>query len=97
MILEPWVLWTLVAATMQSVRTAGQKYLTADISPLAATMVRYLFGLPFALLYLGLVSGGQLPALNTTFVICALLAGALQIIATILLISLFTFRNFAVG
>jgi len=85
---------------MQSVRTAGQKYLTGHISALGATLVRYLFGLPFAAVYLiWLVhrSDSSLPALNDTFIICALLAGILQIVATILLIRLFTLRNFAVG
>jgi len=87
---------------MQSVRTAGQKYLTADISPLSATMVRYLFGLPFALVYLIFVSGVDnndftISALQLTFALSGLAAAVLQIVATILLIQLFTFRNFAVG
>ncbi len=99
-LLEPWVIWTLLAAVMQSVRTAGQKYLTSDVSAMAATMVRYLFGLPFALLYLGWLlqsPGRAIPDLNMTFVVSAALAGVLQIIATVLLIRLFTLRNFAVG
>ena len=98
--LESWIFWALLAALMQSVRTAGQKYLTDHISALGATLVRYLFGLPFAVAYLLLLvhrSDGSLPDLNDTFILSALLAGILQIIATILLIRLFTFRNFAVG
>jgi len=67
---------------MQSIRPAGQKVLVADISAVSATLVRYLFGLPFALL---------------DFLVCGLLAGVLQIVATVLLIQLFTRRNFAVG
>jgi len=85
---------------MQSVRTAGQKYLTGQITPLAATMVRYLYGLPFALAYLGMVAMSRdfaLPPLNPIFLGCAFLAGILQIIATVLLVHLFTMRNFAVG
>ena len=98
--LESWIFWTLLAALMQSVRTAGQKYLTGHISALGATLVRYLFGLPFAavyLLWLAQRGTSPLPELNDTFIICALLAGILQIVATILLIRLFTLRNFAVG
>ena len=98
--LESWIFWALLAALMQSVRTAGQKYLTDHISALGATLVRYLFGLPFAVAYLLLLmhrSDGSLPDLNDTFILSVLLAGILQIIATILLIRLFTFRNFAVG
>ena len=100
LLIEPWVLWTLLAAVMQSVRTAGQKVLVADISAVSATLVRYLFGLPFALLYLGWLSSRrqwQLPELNLDFLVCGLLAGIMQIIATVLLIQLFTLRNFAVG
>ncbi len=85
---------------MQSFRTAAQKYLTADVSPLGATLVRYLFGLPFAALYLGwLISSRDhtLPTLNSAFLLYGFAAGFLQIIATILLIRLFALRNFAVG
>jgi len=98
--LESWVFWALLAATMQSVRTAGQKYLIADISPLGATLVRYLFGLPFICLYLGWLimdRGMGIPAFSMKILIYGLLAGFLQIIATILLIRLFSLRNFAVG
>ena len=100
MIIESWVLWTLLAAVMQSVRTAGQKHLTSDITPLAATLVRYLFGLPFALLWLGFVASSRevsFPGFNATFLMSGFLAGILQILATVLLIQLLTLRNFAVG
>ncbi len=100
MLIESWVLWTLLAATMQAIRTAGQKNLTGEMSALSATLVRYLFGLPFALLWLGFVSRQQdfsLPGLNTVFILSGFAAGILQITATFLLIRLFTLRNFAVG
>jgi drug/metabolite transporter (DMT)-like permease len=98
--IEPWVWWALLAATMQSVRTAGQKQLSGTISPMAATMVRYLFGLPFAIAYLGLLlatRGFSIPDFNATFLAAGLIAGILQIVATVLLIRLFALRNFAVG
>jgi drug/metabolite transporter (DMT)-like permease len=98
--MEGWVWWTLLAACMQSVRTAGQKHLSGNISAIAATMVRYLFGLPFALAYLAAVihyRDTPVPELNRTFLVAALLAGLLQIVATVLLVRLFTLRNFAVG
>ncbi|HIG39901.1 MAG: EamA family transporter [bacterium] len=105
MSLEPWVFWTLLAASMQAVRTAGQRHLTSEITPLAATLVRYLFGLPFVALWLAYVSSTYLsvegntalPSLNLTFLRSAFLAGILQIFATVLLIQLLTLRNFAVG
>ena len=96
---DSWILWTLLAATMQSVRTAAQKQLADDMSAIAATLVRYLFGVPFVIGYFAVVSGRAelLPDLNATFLICATVAGVLQIVATVLLVQLFTLRNFAVG
>ncbi len=98
--IESWVFWSLLAAGMQAVRTAAQKYLTTDISPLGATLVRYLFGLPFVagyLYWLLLERPGGFPPVSHAFLLYGLAAGFLQIIATILLIRLFTLRNFAVG
>jgi drug/metabolite transporter (DMT)-like permease len=98
--LESWIFWALLAAVMQSVRTAGQKYLTGHISVVGATLVRYLFGLPFAIAYLVWLlnrGAGSLPELNNIFLLCAATAGVCQIVATILLIQLFSLRNFAVG
>lgn len=98
--IETWVLWTLLAVSMQSVRTAGQKHLANDMSPLAATLVRYLFGLPFAVIYLAVLwadhdSSSLSPTVH--FFVPAIVAGVLQIVATILMIRLFMLRNFAVG
>ena len=42
-----WIPITLFAVVMQTVRTAGQKHLTAHLDPIAVTLVRFLFGLPF--------------------------------------------------
>jgi len=101
--IAPWVLFTVFAATMQSVRTAGQKSLSESITPMSATLVRYIFGLPFIVLYLVSLTGPTLvdklvDALNQVeFVVPAVLAGIAQIIATVLLILSFRFRNFMVG
>jgi drug/metabolite transporter (DMT)-like permease len=95
-----WIAITVFAVVMQTVRTAGQKHLTAHLDAVGATLVRFLFGLPFAILYLaGLVLWLDTPLapLNATFAGFALLASITQILATILLIYLFSLRNFAVG
>ena len=95
-----WVAVTLFAVIMQTIRTAGQKQLTAHLDAITVTLVRFLFGLPFAVLYLLTVnhlSSSFLPPLNSTFLIFATIAAVAQIIATVLLISLFSLRNFAVG
>ena len=47
-----WALFTLVAAAAQTVRNATQRELTASLGTAGATHVRFLFGLPFALVFL---------------------------------------------
>jgi drug/metabolite transporter (DMT)-like permease len=99
---ESWI-WspiTLAAALVQAVRTALQKHLTGGMGVQAATLVRFLFGLPFAAAYLAVlmtVNGYRLPELHATFLLSCVAAAAAQIVATALLIHLFTLRNFAVG
>jgi len=99
----PWILFTVFAAAMQSVRTAGQKTLTTSISPMSATLVRYLFGLPFAFAWLFFLTGPSLTEKLThafslnEFILFAALAGVAQILATVLLVISFQFKNFMVG
>jgi drug/metabolite transporter (DMT)-like permease len=95
-----WIPITLFAVVMQTVRTAGQKHLTVHLDPIAVTLVRFLFGLPFAAIYLACVatwSETPFPPLNPIFIGFTLLGGVAQIVATVLLIHLFSLRNFAVG
>ncbi len=95
-----WIPITFLAAFMQSVRTAGQKYLTKDLSAVGASYVRFLWGLPFALVYLLVLKqtgGHPLPAADWEFFLFAALCGLSQIAATVLLVYLFSLRNFAIG
>ena len=95
-----WIPITFLAAFMQAARTAGQKYLTKDFSAVGASYVRFLWGLPFALVYLWFLQqngGYELPEANRQFFLFAALAGFSQITATVLLVFLFSLRNFAVG
>ncbi len=50
-----WALFTVIAAGAQTARNAMQSDLVARVGTQGATYVRFLFGLPFALLFLGLV------------------------------------------
>lgn len=98
--MELWIVFTLLAVVMQSVRTAGQKQIARSISAQAATLVRYLFGLPFALLYFySLKHYYQVDSIGVqwTFYRAASLAGFSQIIATVCLVKALSIRNFAVG
>ena len=47
-----WVPVVLFAAAAQTVRNTAQRTLTAQIGTLPATLVRFLYGLPFAAIYL---------------------------------------------
>ena len=47
-----WVLVVLFAAAAQTVRNTAQRSLTAQVGTLPATLVRFLYGLPFAAVYL---------------------------------------------
>jgi len=101
--MSSWIAFSIFAAFMQSVRTAGQKQLTSSLTPMSVTLVRYLFGLPFVIVYLLVLFGKQsgqeivVAMSNTRFISFAVLAGIAQIVATVLLVKVFSFRNFAVG
>jgi hypothetical protein len=47
-----WAIFTVIAAFAQTVRNAMQRELTGSLGTVGATHVRFLFGLPFALLSL---------------------------------------------
>ena len=101
--MEIWVGFTLLAALMQAVRTAGQKRIAKFISPMATTLVRYLFGLPFVIIYLAFISDqpmAELISINIglpSFVFYASAAAIAQIFATFWLVKVLSFKNFAVG
>lgn len=95
-----WIIATIFAACMQAVRTAGQKQLSQASSPFGATAVRYLHGLPMAWLYFavlagmfGLAEGWPGPR----YYLMCLIAGALQVMATVILVHMFSLRHFAVA
>lgn len=97
--MQTWIVFTLLAVVMQSVRTAGQKQIARKLSVEATTLVRFLFGLPFAALYF-LVLWSQTDAplnLSAQYFSSASLAGLAQIGATLCLVKALTIRNFAVG
>lgn len=94
-----WVVYTLFAALMQSVRTAAQKRLSGSMSAMGVTYVRYLFGLPVAALYLTWLGVDLSVAAAAPVYLwwVILFGGVSQIIATWALVSVFQWRNFAVG
>lgn len=94
-----WVPLTIVAAGLQTLRTAQQKRLTGVIGQNGAHFARYFYGAPLAallLLALGL-SGQDVPVPGLTFLAWGLGGGIAQIIATGCLIHAYTLRNFTVA
>lgn len=93
----PIVLW---AAFAQTVRNAAQKSLTRTHGTLPATLVRFVYGLPFAVLWLGAVmawTGAPLPQVSPTFLVWVTVGGVGQILGTALLLAAMEHTNFAVA
>jgi drug/metabolite transporter (DMT)-like permease len=93
-----WAVFTLIAAAAQTVRNAAQRELTGKLGTVGATHVRFLFGCPFALVFLLalIAAGGVLPQ-PTLGLLPWLLDGAVaQIAATALMLAAMGERSFVV-
>lgn len=98
--MELWIPITVVAAFLQNIRSAMQKHLKGVMGTTGATFVRFGFGFPFALIFVAFLHlglGQRVPELHATFFFWAIVGGLAQIAATLLLVYLFSFRNFTVG
>ncbi|MBL4926784.1 DMT family transporter [Fuscibacter oryzae] len=94
-----WIAATLIAAIAQTGRNAAQAGLTKTIGTAAATQVRFLFGLPFALLFLALVAGfgpDAVPPLTLRAVGFTALGAVAQIGGTAMMLRLMQSQSFAV-
>ena len=94
-----WALFTVIAAASQTVRNATQRELTTTLGTAGATHVRFLFGLPFAALFLVAVviaSGQALPRPPISFWPWVLDGALAQIAATALMLAAMNDRSFVV-
>jgi drug/metabolite transporter (DMT)-like permease len=94
-----WAVFTVIAAGGQALRNAAQKELTETLGTVGATHVRFLFGLPFGLLFLILVligTGVPFPDLNPAMLRWTVVAALAQIGATALLLAAMRERSFVV-
>src|SRR6266446_10479664 len=85
-----WALFTVIAAFSQTVRNAAQRQLTAKLGTVGATHVRFLFGFPFALVFLAgivLAMPASLPKLGLAFWPWMLAGALFQIAATALMLA----------
>lgn len=96
-----WLMFTVMAAFMQAWRNAFQKQLSSTVDVYGVTLARFLFGFPFAFIYL-LVLYQQKPLVNTVHFTNAfwgyiVVAAFSQILATVLMVQLFKQKNYAIG
>jgi drug/metabolite transporter (DMT)-like permease len=95
-----WAVFTLIAAAAQTARNAMQRELTASLGTVGATHVRFLFGFPFALLFLPgvmLATGYSLPHPPAVFWPWVVAGALLQIAATATMLSVMGERSFVVA
>jgi drug/metabolite transporter (DMT)-like permease len=94
-----WIPVTLAAAAAQTARNVTQRHLTEIIGTLGATQVRFLYGFPFALLFLAAVislTGEDMPGPNGSFLLMTVAGAVSQILATALMLAAMRERSFAV-
>lgn len=99
MALPLWALAGLAAALAQTGRNAAQSGLTARLGTLGATNVRFLFGLPFAALFLWLAllwTGEPLPMLTLRAVGFTAMGSLAQIAATALMLQVMRTQGFGI-
>jgi drug/metabolite transporter (DMT)-like permease len=94
-----WVVFTVIASIGQTARNAMQRELTRIVGTVGATLVRFLFGLPFGILFLAGVAywlGIPLPAPNPAFLAWVTLGAVTQIGGTALMLLAMNERSFVV-
>ncbi|WP_108658473.1 DMT family transporter [Acuticoccus kandeliae] len=94
-----WVLTTLGAAAAQTARNVMQRHLTASLGTLGATLVRFLYGLPFAVVFLVLViavTGEAVPEPSLSYVAQVAVASTCQIAGTALMLAAMRITTFSI-
>lgn len=94
-----WIALTIMAAFAQTLRNAAQRRVSGTQGPLPATLTRFVFGLPFAALWLWLVmrQTGSEPAFNASFALWCAFGAVGQLFATAFLLVAMSHRNFVVS
>ena len=95
-----WIPIVVAAAGAQTIRNASQRSLVKSAGTLAATFVRFAYGLPFAiagLLAIALLSPGSMPEADRVFLAWIALGAGTQLAATVFLIMAMAERSFVVA
>src|ERR1041384_623683 len=94
-----WIPFTVISALGQVARNAMQRLLTKPLGTWGATNIRFLFGFPFSVLFLGMVlvaTGDHIGMPPTVFWPWLLLGALSQIVATGLMLLAMNDRSFVV-
>jgi drug/metabolite transporter (DMT)-like permease len=92
-----WAVFTVLAAGGQTFRNAMQRELTVTLGTVGATQVRFLFGLPFAVIFLGIIliaSHAQIPQLNSRMLAWCMVGATTQIVGTAMLLAAMRDKSF---
>lgn len=95
-----WIPITIAASFAQVARNAAQRSVMGGVGPWGATLVRFLFGLPFTVVFVCIalaLTHGEQPRFTPTFWAAALMGGASQIAATAALLVAMRRAGFAVA
>lgn len=94
-----WALFSVLAAAGQTMRNAMQRDLVARVGVVGATHVRFLFGFPFALVFLALMAlgtGEAVPTVAFSALPVIVIAAATQALATGLMLQAMKTKSFVV-
>jgi drug/metabolite transporter (DMT)-like permease len=94
-----WAVFTVIAAFAQTLRNAMQRELTVSLGTVGATHVRFLFGLPFVLIFLIgelVATGAALPKPGLSFWPWVIDGACAQVAATALMLAAMGERSFVV-
>jgi len=95
-----WIPFVVLASIGQTLRNAMQRGLTASLGTVGATHIRFLFGFPFSLIFLGLVlvaTHDALPRPLLAFWPWLVVGTMAQIVATALMLAAMNLRSFVVA
>jgi drug/metabolite transporter (DMT)-like permease len=95
-----WILLTLAAAPLQVARNVLKRTLLGDAGPWGATLVRFLFGLPFALAMFAVATAltpGAEPHFSWRLAIAVSVGAVSQVVATAALLVAMRHAGFAVA
>ena len=98
--MELWIPITVAATAAQTSRTAIQRHMKGPLGDYGASAIRFIYAVPFSWIWLLILfsfSNQDFPKPGLEFVLWVTIGGITQILFTVLLIKLFSYKNFLVG